>query len=209
MTTTTLIVIRHGETFWNREQRIQGHLNSELTSEGITQAEACAVRLADEHIDAVVASDLGRVQHTAEILVRGRVLPVAQDVSLRERCFGIGEGLTYAEMEARYPQMFSTTGLVDAEFTLPEGESRTVFHDRIKTSIKRICEAHVGKRVLVVTHGGVLGVIYRWLNDLPVGSKKIAIPNVGYNRISAGPDGWKIEIWGDTGHLEVDTFEAG
>ncbi len=209
MTTTTLIVIRHGETFWNREQRIQGHLNSALTPEGIAQAEACAMRLADEQIDVVVASDLGRVQHTAEILVRGRTLPVALDVSLRERCFGIGEGLTYAEMDAQYPQMFATTGLVDAEFTLPEGESRAVFHQRIKSSIEGISATHAGKRVLVVTHGGVLGVIYRWLNDLPVGSLKIAIPNVGYNRISAGNDGWKIEIWGDTSHLDLDTFEAG
>lgn len=209
MTTTTLIVIRHGETFWNRAHRIQGHLNSELTPEGVAQAEACAARLTDEHIDVVVASDLGRVQHTAEILVNGRALPVALDVSLRERCFGIGEGLTYAEMEARYPQIFSTTGLVDAEFTLPEGESRAVFHHRIKTSIEGIGAAYPGKRVLVVTHGGVLGVIYRWLNDLPVGAQKIAIPNVGYNRISADHDGWKIEVWGDTSHLDVDTFEAG
>ena len=209
MTNTTLIVIRHGETFWNREHRIQGHLNSELTPEGIAQAEACATRLANEHIDVVVASDLGRVQRTAEILVSGRALAVALDESLRERCFGIGEGLTYSEMDTRYPQMFSSTGLVDAEFTLPKGEGRTAFHQRIKTSIERICAAHAGKRVLVVTHGGVLGVIYRWLNGLPVGSQKIAIPNVGYNRISAGHDGWKIDIWGDTSHLEVDTFEAG
>ena len=209
MTDTTLIVIRHGETFWNREQRIQGHLNSDLTPEGIAQAEACAMRLVEEHIDVVVASDLGRVRHTAEILVKGRALAVALDSSLRERCFGIGEGLTYAEMDTRYPQMFSTTGLVDAEFTLPEGESRAVFHQRIRASIERICNVYVGKRVLVVTHGGVLGVIYRWLNDLPVGSQKIAIPNVGYNRISASRDGWKIEIWGDTSHLDVDTVEAG
>ena len=209
MATTTLIVIRHGETFWNREQRIQGHLNSELTPEGIAQAEACAARLMDEHIDVVVASDLDRVQHTAEILVGGRALPMARDVSLRERCFGIGEGMTYAEMDARYPQMFTTNGLVDAEFTLPKGESRALFHQRIKKSIEGISTVYAGKRVLVVTHGGVLGVIYRWLNNLQVGSQKIAIPNVGYNRISTSADGWKIEIWGDTSHLEVDTFEAG
>ena len=112
MTTTTLIVIRHGETFWNRAHRIQGHLNSELTPEGVAQAEACAARLTDEHIDVVVASDLGRVQHTAEILAAGRTLPVALDASLRERCFGTGQGMTYAEMDTRYPQMFSATGAV-------------------------------------------------------------------------------------------------
>lgn len=209
MTTTTLIVIRHGETFWNREHRIQGHLDSDLTPEGIAQAQACAMRLVDEHIDAVVASDLNRVQHTAGILIRGRSLPIQSDVSLRERCFGIGEGLTYAEMDTKYPQMFSATGLVDAEFTLPEGESRAVFHERVKTAIERLAAVHAGKRILVVTHGGVLGVIYRWLNKLPVGARKIAIPNVGYNRISVLQGNWKIEAWGDTSHLDVDTFEAG
>lgn len=209
MHSTTLIVIRHGETFWNREQRIQGHLNSALTPEGIAQAEACAKRLQDEQIDVVAASDLGRVQHTAEVLINGRNLAISWDASLRERAFGIGEGMTYAEMESRYPQMFSNTGLVDAEFTLPEGESRATFHQRIKTSIERLAVAHAGQRVLVVTHGGVLGVIYRWLNHLPIGAQKIAIPNVGYNRISSGADGWKIEVWGDTRHLDTDTFEAG
>ena len=209
MTTTTLIVIRHGETFWNREHRIQGHLDSALTPEGIAQAEACARRLADEQIDVVEASDLGRVRHTAEILLAGRALPITFDASLRERCFGTGEGMTYAQMEAKYPQMFSTTGLVDAEFTLPEGESRAVFHQRVQTSIESLAVAHAGKRILVVTHGGVLGVIYRWLNNLPVGAQRIAIPNVGYNRLSAGQGGWKIDVWGDTSHLSTGTFEAG
>ena len=207
--TTTLIVIRHGETFWNREHRIQGHLDSALTPEGIAQAQACAKRLEDEQIDAVVASDLGRVQHTAKILINGRALPVNLDASLRERSFGSGEGMTYAEMDAKYPQMFSKTGLVDAEFTLPDGESRATFHQRVKACIESIAVAHAGKRVLVVTHGGVLGVIYRWLNDLPIGAQRIAIPNAAYNRLSTGPGGWAIDVWGDAGHLDIDTSEAG
>lgn len=207
--TTTLILIRHGETFWNREHRIQGHLDSALTPEGVAQAQACAKRLEGEQIDAVVASDLGRVQHTVKILINRRSLPVNLDASLRERSFGSGEGMTYAEMDAKYPQMFSTTGLVDAEFTLPDGESRATFHQRVKACIESIAVAHAGKRVLVVTHGGVLGVIYRWLNDLPIGAQRIAIPNVGYNRLSNGPAGWAIDVWGDTGHLDIDTSEAG
>ena len=209
MQSTTIIIIRHGETFWNREQRIQGHLDSALTPEGIAQTEACAIRLRAESIDAVVASDLKRVRHTTEILLGKRALPVAFDASLRERSFGIGEGLTYAEMDGKYPQMFSKSGLVDAEFTLPEGESRAMFHQRVQASIERLAGVHAGKCLLVVTHGGVLGVVYRWINRLPVGAQAIAIPNVGYNRISVGPNGWKIDIWGDTSHLGVGTFEDG
>ncbi len=206
---TTFIIIRHGETFWNREHRIQGHRDSALTPEGITQAEACARRLQSEAIDVVIASDLNRVQHTAKILTGSHSLPTTFDATLRERCFGIGEGMTYAEMESKFPQMFSTTGLVDAEFTLPEGESRAVFHQRVRTSIEGLAVAHAGKRILVVTHGGVLGVIYRWLNNLPVGAQRIEIPNVGYNRLSKGLGGWKIDVWGDTSHLSAGTFEAG
>ena len=209
MMTTTFIIIRHGETYWNREHRIQGHLDSDLTPEGIAQAAACALRLKGETIEAVVASDLGRVRHTTDILTKGLALPIHFQPSLRERSFGIGEGMTYAEMEAAYPQMFSTTGLVDAEFTLPEGESRNVFHQRVRSAIEQLAIAHAGNRVLIVTHGGVLGVIYRWLNNLPVGALKIAIPNVGYNRISTAQGNWKIDVWGDTGHLDTGTFEDG
>lgn len=208
--TTTLIVIRHGETEWNRARRIQGHLDSGLTIEGIAQAQACAQRLAVEKIDAVVASDLGRARHTAEILNAGRRLPISLDATLRERCFGSGEGLTYAEIDGKYRQLFAPSGLVDAEFTLPGGESRALFHARVQGAIKRLAAAHAGRCVLLVTHGGVLGVIYRWLNDVPIaGAQRVVIPNVAYNRIVVEPGGWKISVWADTSHLAVDTFEDG
>ncbi len=208
--TTTLIIIRHGETFWNRERRIQGHLDSALTPEGIAQAQACATRLATEKIDAVVVSDLNRAQHTAKILTAGRALSMNSDVSLRERSFGSGEGMTYADMDTKYPQMFAQTGLVDAEFTLPDGETRADFHARVKTSIEKLAAAHAGKCLLVVTHGGVLGVIYRWLNEMAIASaQRVAIPNVAYNRILVAPDGWKIEVWADTRHLVDHTVEDG
>ena len=209
-TTTTLILIRHGETFWNRDHRIQGHLDSALTPEGIAQAEAGAKRLLPERIDAVVASDLGRVRHTAQLLIAGRALPITFDATLRERCFGIGEGMTYAEMDDHYPQLFAQAGLVDAEFTLPGGETRVGFRARAIASIERLAAAHAGKRLLVVTHGGVLRAIYHWVNNLPVASsQRVAIPNVAYNRLCIQPDGWKIEVWADTSHLTESTFEAG
>ncbi|MEQ1516433.1 MAG: histidine phosphatase family protein [Usitatibacteraceae bacterium] len=204
---TTLILIRHGETEWNRERRIQGQLDSVLTPEGVAQAEACAKRLAEEQIDAVFASDLGRVRHTARLLLNGRTLPTTFDADLRERCFGTGQGMTYAEMDAKYPQIFAQTGLVDSEFTLPEGETRAVFHARVNNAIRRLAAAHEGKRLLVVTHGGVLGAIYRALNDLPVASSvRVAIPNVGYNRISIDQNRWRIDAWADTSHLAVETL---
>lgn len=198
--TTKIILIRHGETEWNRERRIQGHLDSALTPLGVAQARAGAARLAGESIDVVFASDLARVQHTARLLVAGRDLPLLQDANLRERAFGIGEGLTYEEMYQQYPAEDRHIGLVNSEFTLPGGEPRDHFHERIKGAIARLALAHEGQNLLVVTHGGVLGVVYRWLRSRP-STERVAIPNVGYNRISESAGVWDVEVWADTSHL--------
>jgi len=206
--TTTLILIRHGETFWNREGRIQGHLDSALTPEGIAQAEACARRLQAEAIDCVVASDLERVRHTAGILTAAMNLAIRYEPALRERRYGIGEGKTYAELDALHPELFSRTRSTDPDFAIDGGESRRQFHQRITGALGRIAGEHAGKRILVVTHGGVLGVIYRWLNALPIASAhRVEIPNVAYNRVAFADGNWTLEVWADSSHLPVRTFE--
>ena len=206
--TTTLVLIRHGLTEWNREGRIQGHRDSPLTDEGIAQARACAARLQSEAFDQVVASDLPRVRHTAELLLAGRSLPIRFDATLRERAYGIGEGLTYAEMDAIHPEFFSRIRTTDPDFAVEGSESRRQFHLRITTTLRELAAQHDGQRVLVVTHGGVLGVVYRWLNHLHISSPhKVEIPNVAYNRVSVSGDDWALEVWADTAHLPTETAE--
>ena len=208
--TTTLVLVRHGETLWNREGRIQGHLDSALTAEGIAQARACAVRLRAEAFDHVVASDLLRVRHTADILTAGMNLPVHPEPALRERCYGAGEGRTYAELDAAHPELFSRTRATDPDFAMDGGESRRQFHTRITGALGRIGREHTGQRVLVVTHGGVLGIVYRWLNGLPIASAhKVDIPNAAYNRVAFHDESWTLEVWADTAHLTIKTFEEG
>lgn len=207
--TTTLILIRHGETTWNREGRVQGHLDSPLTPEGQTQAAACAERLQSERIEQIVASDLQRVRHTAGILTSAMNLPTRYEPALRERNYGVGEGKTYAEIDALFPEAFSRTRSTDPDFAIEGGESRRQFHERITGVLKSIVEAHAGKRILIVTHGGVLGVVYRWLNDMPVASAhKVDIPNVAYNRVTINKGKWELEVWADSTHLPVETFEV-
>ena len=207
---TTFILIRHGETEWNREGRIQGHLDSPLTPTGIAQAEACARRLKAEVVDHVVASDLARVKHTAVILATAFDAPIEYEPAFRERSYGIGEGMTFAELDAIHPEMYSSLRTTDPDFTVEGGESRRQFHDRIARAMRAIAETHPGKRVLVVTHGGVLGVIYRWLMKLPIATAyKVDIPNVAYNRVAHCSGNWTLEVWADTDHLTVRTFEVG
>ncbi|HEX4858605.1 MAG TPA: histidine phosphatase family protein [Usitatibacteraceae bacterium] len=207
---THLILIRHGETEWNRQGRIQGHSDSELTVEGIAQAEACAARLATERIDAVVSSDLPRAWRTAGILAGGSGHAIRPDPGLRERNFGAGEGLTYAEIQDRYPLLFSRTHAIDADFAPEGGESRRVFHQRVVASLQRIAAAHGDRTVLVVTHGGVLAVVYRWLNALPLEHPhRVEIPNVAINRIDASGEPWQLAVWADTAHLPSLSLEPG
>ena len=198
---TTLIIIRHGETEWNRVGRIQGHTDSALTTDGIAQAEACAVRLKDDEIHRVISSDLGRAQHTATLLNAHLQRPVQYHAALRERCFGIAEGSTYAELETTYPELFSRVHEVDQHYAVDGAESRAMFHQRVVDAVETIAAEHVGQRVLMVTHGGVLAAIHRWLHQLPISSPhKIDIPNVGYNRIVQTDGVWRIEAWGDVSH---------
>lgn len=207
--TTALILIRHGETVWNREGRIQGHLDSPLTPEGITQAEACALRLKTEIIDHIIASDLERVRRTADILNASMKLPIFYETALRERCYGIGEGKTYAELDAMHPELYSSIRATDPDFTFEGGESRRQFHSRITAAMRRIAEQHAGKRTLVVTHGGVLAVVYRWLGKLPIATaQKVEIPNVAYNRVAVSNGSWMLEVWADSSHLPVESYET-
>ena len=206
---TQLILIRHGETVWNREGRIQGHLDSALTEEGVAQAIACGQRLAGESIDAFYSSDMGRARRTAELIGKPLGLSATPIESLRERAYGEGEGLTYAEIDARFREAFSREHAVDEHYAIPGGESKRTFHDRIVAALGDLANRHAGQTVLVVTHGGVLGVVHRWIHGEPVASAhKIAIPNVAINRIEHVQGHWRIDIWGDVAHLDVETFDT-
>jgi len=202
--TTRFIVVRHGETQWNVAGRIQGHGDSSLTETGRAQAEAIASRLAAERFDAIVASDLGRAFDTAQAIARGCGLPVATDRRLRERSFGVGEGLTYEEIDRKYPDIFSRVRSTDPDAPIPGGESRRQFHERVRAAFEALAREHDGRRVTVVTHGGVLSSLYRHVHGIGLEEPhRIPISNASYNTITIGPEGWKIEAWDDLAHLPV------
>ena len=206
---TRFIAIRHGETQWNLETRIQGHGDSPLTAAGMAQAEAIAQRLAGEKFDVLVASDLRRAGETARrIAVRCGVF-LASDARLRERNFGVGEGLTYDEIGVRYPGAFSRTRATDPDYTIPGGESRRAFQERVTAAFADLAREHEGRRVAVVTHGGVLSSVYRFIHGIPIAAPhKVAITNASYNAFASHQGRWTLEAWDDTAHLPApDPFE--
>ena len=135
---TLLLLVRHGETDWNAEGRLQGHTDTPLNDHGRRQARALAGRLADDGIDAVYSSDLSRARETAEIVGERLGLHVVLDTALRERDWGTWEGLTGAERER-------------VELS---GEAMEAHRERTLRALRAIAARHPGGRILVVTHGG-------------------------------------------------------
>jgi probable phosphoglycerate mutase len=199
---TRFIVVRHGETQWNVESRIQGQGDSPLTETGLAQAEAIASRLASERFDVLVASDLGRAMRTAAAIAAHGGHRIVPDPRLRERSFGAGEGMTYAEIDRAWPDAFSRVRETDPDMAVPGGESRRQFHERVRDAFAALAREHQGKRVAVVAHGGVLAALYRMIHDIPVGKPHaVPIANASYNAVAFDADAWAIEAWDDVDHL--------
>ncbi|APV50680.1 hypothetical protein BWI17_13875 [Betaproteobacteria bacterium GR16-43] len=202
--TTRFIVVRHGETAWNVAARIQGHSDSNLTDVGRSQAAAIGARLRAEDFEALVSSDLGRAYETARIIASLTGHKVARDARLRERSFGVGEGLTYGELDHQYPDAFSKVRDTDPDFAIPGGESRRQFYVRVKEAFEALAREHAGSRLAVVAHGGVLASLYRVIHGLAIAAPHpIPIANASFNALAFDGSSWTVEAWGDTSHLDA------
>lgn len=201
---TRLVVVRHGETHWNVASRIQGHADSPLTAAGEAQAAAIAARLATERFDRLVSSDLGRALATARAIAGRTGHAVVADARLRERNYGVAEGLTYGEIGVHYPEVFSRVRDTDPDYVVPGGESRRQLFERVRDAFESLAREHDGLRVAVVCHGGVLAALYRHVRAIPVSaSQAIPIPNASYNALAFESGAWTVEAWADTAHLEA------
>jgi 2,3-bisphosphoglycerate-dependent phosphoglycerate mutase len=200
---TRVVVVRHGQTEWNVQARIQGQGDSRLTPEGEAQARSIAQRLAREDFDVLVSSDLGRAAATAQAIGERSRKPVVLDARLRERHFGVGEGMTYDEVDRAYPGAFARIRNVDPDFVIPGGESRRQFHERVRGAFDSLAQAHAGLTLVVVTHGGVLATFFRHVNGIALDvAHPIAITNASYNVLRHDGGRWAVETWSDSAHLE-------
>ena len=148
-----LLLIRHGETEWNTEGRIQGFRDIGLSERGRRQAQVLARHLQGRPLDAIYASDLSRAIETAEPLARERGAAVRIDPRLKERGFGLFEGHTYAEAEANWPQEYAIWRQRDPGHAVPGGESYRDARVRVLAVLGEIAQRHAGQTVAIVTHG--------------------------------------------------------
>ncbi|MDQ0084517.1 probable phosphoglycerate mutase [Variovorax sp. YR634] len=206
-TTTDLILIRHGETAWNRELRFQGHADVPLNDIGHEQARRLGLRLAGETVvQHILSSDLMRAQQTAAPAASQLSLPVVTSAGLREQFFGVVEGMRSDEIQSLHPRAWEEWLEFREDHAMPEGETAREFHTRIIAALGSIAAAHKGQHLIVVTHGGVLDMVWRTARGLSLsGPRQSDIPNAGFNRIriadAARPDDIEIVEWADTRHL--------
>lgn len=201
-----LLLIRHGETDWNRRQCFQGQIDVPLNRHGLAQAERLAARLQAEawRIDALVVSDLGRAMQTAAPLAGRLGLQARTQAALREQAFGILEGKTFDDIRREHPEEFERWARHEPDYALPGGaESRQAFYARVTTALLALAHEHPGQTLAVVTHGGVLDMVWRHAQDLPLhGPRECAIPNTGLNRVRVQQGRFHILNWADAAHLE-------
>jgi probable phosphoglycerate mutase len=200
---TELLFIRHGETDWNRQHRFQGQTDVPLNAAGHAQAARLGRRLVADPHDVLASSDLRRARETAAPLAAAwDQLPV-WSAGLREQCFGVFEGLDAPVIRARHPDLWQGWLEHAADFALPGGESTRQFHQRVLSAVREIAAAHPGRRIAVVTHGGVLDMLWRSAHGLPLdGLRACEIPNTGLNRLRLKDGTLQIDGWADAAHLE-------
>ena len=198
-----LCIVRHGETDWNAEKRIQGQIDIPLNAAGRAQAAATAAGLAGQRFDAIYSSDLARTLQTAEPIAAAFGLPLFATPVLRERHYGRMQGLTGAEACSRFPELHAIYAARDPHHDLDGGESLADFAERVARALRELAAAHEGQTLLLVAHGGVLDIAYRLATgrDL-VTPRDFPIPNAGLNWLEYRGAGWLLVAWGDKAHLQ-------
>lgn len=200
---TQLLLIRHGETQWNLDHRVQGHLDVELTARGLDQARRLAAWLESETIGAIYSSDLLRARATAEILAGGK-LPVRLDPRLREAGFGLFEGLTAAEIEARHPEEFRRWRYGAVSNRPPGGETLEDLEERCMAALRAHVPQHPGETVAVVCHGGPVRVMVCRLLGLSLEVyPRLRVENTALTRILFTPRGPILSGFNDVSHLKA------
>jgi len=202
-----ITAVRHGETAWNVDTRIQGQIDIGLNARGQWQAQQLGAALAEHGIKHIYTSDLARAHHTAlAIATHAGIAPqaVALHAGLRERAFGVFEGHTHAEIEAQWPQDALRWRQRVPDWAPHGGESPLQLRQRVAHTVAHIAARHPGEHIALVAHGGVLDMLYRLATGQEVNAFRTwELGNCAINRLLWTPAGLTLVGWADTGHLEA------
>lgn len=197
-----LLLVRHGETPWNAEGRIQGHSDVGLSEKGERQARLIAERLVGVSIDAAYSSDLIRCQDTAKAILTKHDIPLQATPDLRERFYGVFEGLTVAERQSRYPEMFAASVVNDLDFAPTDGETPRETIRRMTPVIDDIRRRHADQTALIVGHGGSLRAAVIALMELPDESTwRFVMANCSLSIFDTYHNNTVMILYNDTSHL--------
>lgn len=223
---TRVVLVRHGETEWNRGRRIQGQTDTALSALGVLQAAAIGQRLLRERFAAIYSSDLARARDTARAILQARlqadaltqpeVAPastqastqasaqVIVDARLREMDFGEWEGKTSSEIAQSHPEAHARSKARDPDFRIPGGETFRQLYVRAVACVAALAETHPGASICVVAHGGILDMLYRHTNDIALERPRVfSLYNAAFNCLEYHDKRFRLEVWGEVGHLDA------
>ncbi|MFZ1244891.1 MAG: histidine phosphatase family protein [Azonexus sp.] len=205
---TQICLVRHGETEWNAERRIQGQIDIGLNDIGRRQAVAAGRWLKSAGIVALYSSDLKRAWTTAQSIGAELGLVPASVPEMRERRYGVFEGLTYDEAKAKHPAGYAAFEGRNANYDFENGESLHAMFARVTGKLQALAAAHPGQSIAIVLHGGVLDIINRFVRGNPLEKPRdFLIPNAGINWIAMENGEWCLNTWGETDHLEAGALD--
>jgi len=202
MKETEIILIRHGETEWNSQKRMQGHSNSDLSSVGQAQIQALGQWMKNVPFDLIYSSDSLRAKQTAEAITQFSGHKLKIDLRLREKNLGVFEGLTSEEARERHPEVFRLFKTAGSKYVIDEGESTQQLQDRALEIVNETRIKHPEERVLLVTHGGFIRVVMKHSLGLSLETPtRFLIRNTGVFRL-VWEDKWLVSQMGGVSHLE-------
>lgn len=203
MVSTRLCLVRHGETAWNSERRIQGQIDIDLNAVGQAQAHALRAALSGLEFAAAYSSDLRRAWHTAQIATAGLGMDLVPAPDMRERHFGVLQGVAAHEAASRHPLAHRHHQARSTDYDFEFGESLLDFSARVTGALEALAHAHPASDVLVFTHGGVLDVAYRLATGRPLEvARDFPLGNAAINWIEHHSGAWRLLSWGDSRHLQ-------
>ena len=198
----TLLIVRHGETDWNAEERIQGHTDIGLSDTGAEQARLLGTRLALIPIDVAYCSDLKRAAETATLAIGDQDVVLNRTPRLREYHKGAFEGMTLTEIKAQFPEEYPKYLEKNLDYAPAGGETIRDVSSRMATVFGEIKDKHLNETVLVVGHGGSLRAGMVSLLSMPLeGNWSFVFGNCGLTMVETYEDNAVLRLFNDVSHL--------